>query len=325
FDIGQAITVGISPEGIACGDLDQDGWLDLAVGNGVSQNISIMINTGDGEFVSKGEYTCGDGAEAVVIGNFNADALPDLAVALKRDNHYCILINEGGAVFNPPAEMTMPKGQNGLTTADFDNDGRDDIALAFRDNGIRLQMQAPDGSFLNPCYDFGTVKAARGICAADFDGDGPDIAMACHNNISILFNNFSNIPTPTPTPPNPCAETRVTISMPANMFTPGDVCSCTAVVCNAESTPLNGYPLFVILDVFGNLFFAPGFRQDFDNYLAMYPEWPTGETIVTVISSFNWPENTGYAQGVLWYGALTDPDVTTIVGEMGQFEFGWTP
>jgi len=107
------------------------------------------------------------------------------------------------------------------------------------------------------------------------------------------------------------------------MFSDGDPCNCYAVICNAEWITLQGYPLFVILDVYGSYFFAPSFNTTFDNYLDAYPEIYQGEMVVEVIGDFEWPSGVGSASGLMWYGALTTPEMTELFGQLGTFEFGW--
>ncbi|MBN1356169.1 hypothetical protein JXA40_07865 [bacterium] len=129
----------------------------------------------------------------------------------------------------------------------------------------------------------------------------------------------TGIPSPSATPPE-CETTGVRLWMPAHEFHPGDLCGCRAIVCNAEDTLLTGYPLFVILDVYGSYFFAPGF-----NALDFYSvNFHPGETSLDVIPLFIWPENAGSARDILWYAALTDPDITVIYGTMDTWRFGWT-
>lgn len=118
-------------------------------------------------------------------------------------------------------------------------------------------------------------------------------------------------------------ETRVEISMSSHLFHPGDLCSCNARVLNFETTALQGYPLFVILDVLGSYFFAPEFTS-FDSYLDQYPSIPMGETLVEVLPEFAWPSGAGTLDGIMWYAALTDPGVTGLFGQLGSWEFGWT-
>lgn len=134
----------------------------------------------------------------------------------------------------------------------------------------------------------------------------------------------SRTPTPTQTTtPSDCTTTGVTISMPSEIFHEGETCNTYAMVCNAEGYILQEYPLFVILDVYGTYFFAPSFDPVFDNYLDLYPAFDPGLTLVEVLPDFPWPANAGTASGLVWYGALTDPSMTDLVGDLGTFTFGW--
>ncbi len=129
--------------------------------------------------------------------------------------------------------------------------------------------------------------------------------------------------TVTPTPTNVCSSTNVQIIMPSEYFRPGDLCFCRAIVCNAEPEPLDGYPLFILLDVYGSIFFAPSFNQTFDNYLYILPYIPLGQTLVNIIPQFYWPAGVGQAGGIFWYGAITDPSVQHVIGDYGFYQFGW--
>jgi hypothetical protein len=82
---------------------------------------------------------------------------------------------------------------------------------------------------------------------------------------------------------------------------------------------LNGYPLFVILDILGNLYFAPDF-SDFDYYESTYHP---GENDVIVLPEFTWPEGAGNFDGALWYAGLTNPEMTELFGSYDVFQFGW--
>ncbi len=128
--------------------------------------------------------------------------------------------------------------------------------------------------------------------------------------------------TPSPQPTASCDITGVTITMPSHSFQAGDLCGCRAIVCNVTGSPIADHPLFVVLDVFGSYYFAPSFNS-YDNYLQQFPVFSTGQTVVEVIPQFSWPSGTGNASGLRWYGALTNPSVSELFGEMGMWEFGW--
>ncbi len=142
----------------------------------------------------------------------------------------------------------------------------------------------------------------------------------------------SRTPTPTPaashpstaTPtPSGCETTGVSLAMSSHVFYPDDVCTCRVTVCNATAEELRGLPLFVILDVFGQYYFAPSF-SDFDHYLDQYGSFPAGETEIVVFSGFIWPSGVGRSSGIVFHAALTDPGMTRVVGKMDSWIFGWS-
>ena len=138
----------------------------------------------------------------------------------------------------------------------------------------------------------------------------------------------SNTPTRTPTPPQTpsptpedCSTTGVTIDMPSVLFYPGDAFFCNISVCNQEGTTLEGYPLIVLLDVFSQYFFAPSFGSTLDFYAMTFP---VGVSAVEVLPEFSWPQGAGTAGGIVWYAALTDPSITSLIGMMDSMTFGWS-
>jgi len=117
-----------------------------------------------------------------------------------------------------------------------------------------------------------------------------------------------------------CGETGVTLAMPAHTFTEGDACYLLANVCNNEGSTLTDNPLFIVLDVYGIYFFAPSWGETMDHYDQSFP---VGLTQVNAITQFAWPTGAGAADGIFFYAALTDPAITTLVGQLGSWEFAW--
>lgn len=129
--------------------------------------------------------------------------------------------------------------------------------------------------------------------------------------------------TPTSTPTPGCSDLGVTLWMPAHVFQPGMTCRCTATVCNPGITPIVGYPLWVILDVYGALYYAPGFTMEPDNYLELSPVFLNGETEIDVLPAFTWPDTGTSASGIWWYAAMTNREMTDLYGDWDSYEFGW--
>ena len=107
--------------------------------------------------------------------------------------------------------------------------------------------------------------------------------------------------------------------MPAEYFRAGDPCSTLVYVCNPGPDEYTNVPLFVILDVYGQYFFAPTFG-DFAHYTI---DVPTGQQEILVLPEFTWPANVGSASNIIWISAMTDPAITELFGDMDQWTFGW--
>jgi hypothetical protein len=137
-----------------------------------------------------------------------------------------------------------------------------------------------------------------------------------------------NTPTPTPpegtptaTPEIPCTVTGATISMPSDFFRGGDIFYLDVYLCNTDNAQYN-VPLFVILDVYGQLFFAPSFTEEFDMYDVTLP--PNEQIMKSILQQFTWPHGAGEASGIIFYAAMTDPEITGLFGELDMAVFGWT-
>ncbi len=120
-----------------------------------------------------------------------------------------------------------------------------------------------------------------------------------------------------------CDTLAVTLDLPSEWYQPGHRFYCNANICNNTGSTLFDHPLFVILDIYGQLFFAPSFGPEFDNYLDAYPMFNPGFTHIEVIPEFIWPSGAGFATGIYLYAALTDPDITQIVGDWDIRTINW--
>lgn len=137
--------------------------------------------------------------------------------------------------------------------------------------------------------------------------------------------NFTLHYTGAPTPPPPTLG--VSIEMPDNMFHHGDLFYVNARVTN-PGTSLGSLPLFVVLDVYGDYFFwprwvhySPPLYTEID---FQYMNVDSGVQIVSILPLFEWPRIEGPdVTGLFFYGALLNTDLTSITGELGQFEFGY--
>src|SRR5216683_2066105 len=72
---------GIGLLSVAVGDFNGDGVQDLAVANFGSDNVSILLGYGDGDFQAPRNLLTGLYPRSVAVGDFNGDGVLDLAAA----------------------------------------------------------------------------------------------------------------------------------------------------------------------------------------------------------------------------------------------------
>lgn len=192
----------------------------------------------------------------------------------------------------------------------------------------------------SPCLNRGSAPAAEicftyendPVCLDEWTTRTDEIPDA--GAVDMGYHYLTDIPAPTPTPvptetptavptatpTAECAQLGVTLWMPADFYAPGDPCACTVTACNPGPTGYVDVPLFVILDVYGGFYFAPGFNG-FDYYeIDLYP----GKTPMDIVPEFAWPEGCGTATGILFYAAMLRDDMTAVLGEWDVISFGWT-
>ena len=183
--LGSPATVGSRPQNTVLGDFNNDGRLDLAATNVVSNTISVLLGNGDGTFQPQTAYATGASPIAIASGDFNRDGNLDLVVGNAGAATISVYMGNGDGTFLPQQVYAVGNGPQSIAVADFNGDGWLDLAVVDRnDRNITILLGQADGTFqveLNVCEDpltFPIGESGQVIVTADFNGDGAaDLAV----------------------------------------------------------------------------------------------------------------------------------------------------
>ncbi len=188
---------GNNPTSLTAADLDGDGDQDLAVGNSGSNDVTILKNSGLGNFFEPGSSpeAASGGPSAVVAADLDGDGDQDLAVAnVASPGLVTILKNTGAGNFNQPSSSPEQAGDGprSIVAADLDGDGDQDLAVANgAGNDVTILKSTGSGNFVEaPSSPEPVGESARSLATADFEGDGDvDLAVAnADDTVTILRN-----------------------------------------------------------------------------------------------------------------------------------------
>lgn len=107
------VAVGVRPLDLLAADFNGDGALDLATANAASNNVSLLLGNGMGNFIVAPAASVGLEPGSLAAADFNSDGKTDLAVANRNTAVLSVLLGDGQGRFNSTA---LGLGANPLGT-----------------------------------------------------------------------------------------------------------------------------------------------------------------------------------------------------------------
>jgi hypothetical protein len=185
---------GVRPTGIAVGDFNGDGKLDVVTANTIDNTISVLMGRGDGTFQAPVNYTVGMHPVRIAVGALHGGTLPDLVVANNASNSVTVLLNNGNGTFRTGATVSTDTGPRSLVLADFNGDGKLDLAVACSDGyssfNIDVFLGNGDGTF-GPkrqlaSHEWGALGPSD-LVVGDFNRDGKLDIVSANDGYTVTY------------------------------------------------------------------------------------------------------------------------------------------
>ncbi len=182
YDLLSGIEIGgtTKSRGVALGDVDNDGDLDLVVANGDTDANELYLNDGTGVFTLDGDADLGTGGTAVAVGDVTGDDFADIVIGFAGAAPK-LFKNQGlngteWQGYDAGTDLGAIVGTtSALVLANLDKLGRLDLIVG--NDGGQTQVYLNSGTATpfstTPSHTLGaTTVATKAIAVADVDGDG---------------------------------------------------------------------------------------------------------------------------------------------------------
>lgn len=172
-------TVGSGPHSLAIADLNGDGKPDLATANPRTNNVSVLLGTGDGSFGLATNFPVGALPYGVAIGDLNGDGKPDLAVSSTGADSVSVLLGTGDGSFGAANDFSVGNYVTSVAIEDLNIDGLPDLVATNRfGKSVSVLLSIGDGSFA-AATNLPVSGLPNFVAIGDLNGDTlPDLAVA---------------------------------------------------------------------------------------------------------------------------------------------------
>jgi hypothetical protein len=166
----------MSIQGIAAGDFNQDGKIDLVASRDQTNPLQIYLGNGDGTFHMADEFFGPNLPNVIATADVDGDGHIDLVVDYGYYNEVQILYGNGDGTFETPVSIPTLRQYMQLSVADMNGDGMPDLILS---DGMVLTIIPNTGARTFGSEQHFLAGAIESFAIKDVNGDSlPDIVVA---------------------------------------------------------------------------------------------------------------------------------------------------
>jgi hypothetical protein len=164
-------------QGLAAGDFNQDGWVDVVVGSDAYQGVGVLTLSPSGALVGTWTENTTDAPHSLATADINEDGLLDLVVG-DEINGARVLWGQPGGTLSPPVAISglATLGHESLVaTGDFNGDGHIDVVLTTSVYGETTILFGDGTGALQAPHAMAYMATGVGsFLVTDLNGDGKD-------------------------------------------------------------------------------------------------------------------------------------------------------
>ncbi len=177
--------------GLAAGDLDGDGDLDLATSNQDLGSVSILLGDGAGGFAParRSPIRVGGKPYPLALADIDGSGSLDIAVPLVGGDAVAVLLNDGRGQFRPApgSPLATVARPYALAVIDLDGDRALDVVVAHDDTDTMTILRGDGTGRLREASRISAGQRPARMAAGDLDGDGViDLAAAAGDRVLFL-------------------------------------------------------------------------------------------------------------------------------------------
>lgn len=180
----KAVPGGAVPSPNEGADFDNNGEIDIVIGNTTNSNVSVLFGDGTGAFPTGTSYSVGGtGASVRGVGvvDLNGDGWDDIVSAQRFASNVAVWINNGDGTFAAPVFKEAGAAEFSVGIADANHDGLLDAFVGCFTSPYNVVVMLSDG---NGDLVAQTPVAGGGqpwqMVVGDFNGDGNADAAVCN-------------------------------------------------------------------------------------------------------------------------------------------------